>query len=228
MAVAEDRVTPGDLADLPEEMADVDRGDPASGQSPDQHEQALDVVPLEAARRFIHQEDARVGRQGAADLDHLPRGERQVADASIGVDLRVAEVFQERQGPPPGAGPIDPPPARRLDAEQNVLRHGQVRAQGQLLMDQGDAAPARLERTGGRVRPTRDLQLAPIGAHGAGDDVHQRGLPRAVLADQRVHLAGVEREFHAVQRRRRPEPLGDVADLQDAGRRSRRAHCPVR
>jgi hypothetical protein len=75
-AVAQDRVALGDLPDFFEKVADVDHGDPLRGQSPDQREQALDVFPLQAARRLIHQEDPRVHRQGAADLDHLARGQR--------------------------------------------------------------------------------------------------------------------------------------------------------
>jgi RHS repeat-associated protein len=40
-------------------------------------------------------------------------------------------------------------------------------------MNQGDAAPPRVERRRGHVRPAIDLHLPPIGAHGAGQDVHQ-------------------------------------------------------
>jgi hypothetical protein len=39
-------------------------------------------------------------------------------------------------------------------------------------------------------------------------------LPRTVLADERVHLAGVQRERHLVQRARAEELLGALDQLE--------------
>ena len=220
-AVAEDGISVGDVPDLLEEMADVDHRDPACRQAPDQCEEALHLLALKAAGRLVHQEDARVPRQGAADLHHLPRGEGQLRHAAVGIQLRAAEVAQESERAPPGRAPIDPAPACRLDPEQDVLRHGQVRAEGELLVDEGDAAPPRLERGGRSVRPAVEMHRAAIGTHGAGYDVHEGALAGAVFPDQGVHLARAEREVDPVERQRRREPFGDVADPQHA-------HCSMR
>src|SRR5205814_144886 len=83
-----------------EEMADVDQRDPACRQAPDQCEEALHLLALKAAGRLVHQEDARVPRQGAADLHHLPRGEGQLRHAAVGIQLRAAEVAQESEPAP--------------------------------------------------------------------------------------------------------------------------------
>jgi hypothetical protein len=47
-----------------------------------------------------------------------------------------------------------------------------------------------------------------------GHDLDQRGLARAVLADQRVHLARIERQRHILHRLRGVEALGDVLHLK--------------
>jgi hypothetical protein len=40
-------------------------------------------------------------------------------------------------------------------------------------------------------------------------------LPRAVLADQRVYLAGIERQRHILQRLRGVEALGDMLHFEN-------------
>src|SRR5207245_1296498 len=111
-AVAQYRVSLSDLPDFLQEMADVDHCDPLGGESPDQPEQTIDIFALEAARRLVHQEDARVGRQRTADLYHLARGQRQLAHPGVRGELRLGEVLQQGQRSPPGRRRRDPPPAR--------------------------------------------------------------------------------------------------------------------
>jgi len=84
-------------------------------------------------------------------------------------------------------------------------------------VNERDATVARVPGTGRRVRPAVDLHRAAIGPDGAGDDVHEGGLTRAVFPDQGVHLARGERDIHASERRGRPESLGDVANLEQRG-----------
>lgn len=57
----------------------------------------------------------------------------------------------------------------------------------------------------------------------AEEDVHQRGLARAILAEQRHHLAAREAQAHRVIRGERPEALGDAVKAQDD---VRRRACP--
>ena len=100
-----------------------------------------------------------------------------------------------------------------LAPEQHVLGDGEVREQVDLLVDRADA---------GRLRGRRraELVLLAVDQHGAGVDrvdagqrLDQRRLAGAVLAHQRVHLAGVEPERDLVEGADAAEGDGDVAHL---------------
>ena len=119
--------------------------------------------------------------------------------------------------------PVDQAEAvERLHAEMHVLRHRQVAHDREFLMHHADAGgrASRAERNAHRlaVEPHRALVL---GMH-AGDDLHQRALAGAVLADQAVDFARGEGEIHVAQRRDAAERLGDPGKFQQAGRRSHR------
>ena len=72
----------------------------------------------------------------------------------------------------------------------------------------------RLARRADRDRLAVDEDLALVRAEHAVDDVHQRRLARAVLAEQRVDLAAPQREVDGVVGRQRAEALGDAAELE--------------
>ena len=120
--------------------------------------------------------------------------------------------------------PIDAPPgASRLQAEGDVLGDRQVGEQGGLLVDRGDAqrrASSGSARSRGRPAMVDGARVRRVGA---GDDLDQRGLARAVFADQRVHLARAQVEGHAAQRTDGAERLGDAAELEE--RVHRRGSC---
>jgi hypothetical protein len=79
----------------------------------------------------------------------------------------------------------------------------------------GAAHPARRGVGGGREADRRAVhaQLARGRAQQARKQVHQRGLARAVLAEEGVDLAGVQGEVHAVERGEGPEAAGHPARL---------------
>ena len=78
---------------------------------------------------------------------------------------------------------------------------------------------ARLARGQGA---TEQLHAPPVGGVMAEQDVHQRGLARAVLAQKRDHLTRVQLEAHRVVRGERAEPLGDPVEAEDDLRPVRR------
>ena len=51
----------------------------------------------------------------------------------------------------------------------------------------------------------------------AGEDLHQGGFAGPVLADDRQHLAGCERERHAVQGEHAGELLARAGDFESGG-----------
>ena len=67
----------------------------------------------------------------------------------VGVDLGVAELGEHVAGEAAGLRAIPDAAARGLGAHEDVLGHGQVGEERQLLVDEGDAAVARVPRANG-------------------------------------------------------------------------------
>ncbi len=107
--------------------------------------------------------------------------------------------------------------ASPLLAEHDVGLDRKVRREGQLLVDHGDASrlgvPGRARRVGQAVQRHR----AGVGPKGAAEQFHERGLTRAVLADQGMHLAGCDRERDAPQRAAGTEGFGHAVHFQQWG-----------
>ena len=85
-------------------------------------------------------------------------------------------------------------PAATLDPEDHVFQHREILHEHEVLVHHADARGDRI------VRPV-NFDAAPVNPNLAGvramkpvDDVHQRGLARAVLADQAVHRAACHGE----------------------------------
>ena len=76
----------------------------------------------------------------------------------------------------------------------------------------------------GRLAVDQDLAL--VGPVEAVEDVHQRRLAGAVLAEERVHLALAQVEVDAVVRDDAGEPLRDPAELENRPLvHPRRSYC---
>ncbi len=84
-----------------------------------------------------------------------------------------------------------------------------------MLMHHAHARGQRRARMAGRQRLTEDLDRALVGHIMAEEDVHQRGLARAVLTQKRHDLSPAEGEADAGIGQKRPEPLGDPGEAQD-------------
>ena len=212
-AVAEDRRAVAQLEDLVEPVADEQDRDATRPQVADDREQALDLVRRERRRRLVEDQDARLDRQRLGDLDELLVGHRQAADRRADVELDVELLEQGLRGPPRRAPVEDPEPAGRGVADEHVLGDGQVREEARLLVDDGDAEGAGV---GGAVdlgRLAVERDRAAVGLVDAGQDLDQRALAGAVLADQGVDLARDEVERDVVERLGRREALGDPAQL---------------
>ena len=88
----------------------------------------------------------------------------------------------------------------RLVAEHDVLGDRHHRDEHEVLVHHPDPV---LDRVGGRVQDDRlalEEDLALVRPVEPVDDVHQRRLAGAVLAEQGVHLAAAELEVDAVVR----------------------------
>ena len=117
-----------------------------------------------------------------------------VARDRLGPDVGMLEQVQRlgrRAGGARRAGPAPPGP---LLAEHDVGLDRQVRGDRQLLVDHRHAA-RRAPRAGlaGRRARRPSVIVPAVGPIGAAQDLHQRALAGAVLADQGVDLARLQR-----------------------------------
>jgi len=100
-------------------------------------------------------------------------------------------------------------PRKMFDAaEEDVFRRRQVRAQGQLLVDQQHLVVTGAQ---GLVVP---LHLAGLRAQFSGQDFEERALAAAVLPDHRQHSARRGRETDVLQGKGRAERKGQAVRAQ--------------
>jgi hypothetical protein len=88
----------------------------------------------------------------------------------------------------------------------------EVPHQVQLLVDDADGQRLCVRRAFDLHRLAVQQHLAAVLAVDTGQDLHQRGLARAVLAHQGMDLAGAQVELHPVQRLDAGEGLAEVLD----------------
>ena len=196
-------------------MADVEDGHAARSKLRDEAEEALDVAALQGAGRLVHEDEAGVAGQRAADLDDLSIREREIAGRLSGIDLASAELCQERRRT--ADEPLPSHPRRRaFRAEEDVLRHGEVRADGKLLVDVRDPPVSRVGGAFRRVRLAGQSHAAGVRFDEAGEDVQQGALARAVLANEGMHLARVDGEIDSRERGGGAESLLDAVQGDEA------------
>ena len=153
--------------------------------------------------------------EGTGHLDHLALADRQVADDVAGADAVAGKDLVEL-----GANELAgaPPPAdageRRME-DAGILGDGQVRAEREFLEDAADAELLRESHAGSSLLAAVDGDPAAVGAKRAGEDVHQRRLAGAVVADEPDAFAGVDREIDAVERADGAEMLFDAVQPDD-------------
>jgi hypothetical protein len=100
--------------------------------------------------------------------------------------------------------------------EEDVLGDGQVGRNAELLVHHADAGGVRVARPSGKRTgwPSSRKRAVELGVH-AGDDLHQRALAGAVLANETVDLAGMKREVDTTKRFDAAEALRDALEFQD-------------
>ncbi len=205
MAVAEYREAIGDREHLVQAVGDEDRRDALVAEPPDEREERLHLVVGERARRLVEDEDARVDRQSARDLDHLLLVGPQPPDEVVRVDVEL-EAGERLPRPAPRRVPVDERPAADHPVtEENVLGDREVGRERRLLRHCRDALPERVGRVAERRLASSEGDRRRVGLDLPREDLQHRRLARAVLADERVDLARVDRRAarHAARGRRR-------------------------
>ena len=113
--------------------------------------------------------------------------------------------------------------AAQMRADRDVLQHGHVGHQLDVLEGPGDAELCHLLRRRVVDLLAEHRDRAAGGGQHAGDQVEGRALAGAVGADQRDDLAGLDVEGNVVDGDHAAELLARVVDLQQHGRRAGRA-----
>ena len=167
-----------------------------------------DAAPLVGQAAYEVQDLAGLGhteRRGRlVEEDHLAVPEHRLGDCH-GLALTARQVGHRAGAPTRRCAPTGSPasrvpaaPSRRrsgtahptdLPAEEHVLGDVEVVGQGEILVDELDPESGGGARVGDRHRLPLEGDLAAVEAVDAGDALHQRRLPGAVVTDQRRDLA---------------------------------------
>ena len=205
LAVAHDGDAVGDLQRLLQRMRDEDDRDAARLQPLDQREELVLLLRRQRRRRLVEDDDLGVVMHRPRDLDHLLLAGAEAGHHGGRIDVEVERLQELLAGDVDAAQPVEALVVGQVD----VLRDGQRRHQAGLLVDHRDAALQRFRRRC-RARPSApSIQISPaVGCDDAGQHLGQRRLAGAVLAEQRMHLAAMQREGDVLDRRHAAILLG--------------------
>ena len=160
----------------------------ARGRSPPQRrEQLLALGRGEDRRRLVEDQDRGVAAEALDELGALAQPGGEIAGAPVGIDVEAVVLS--------GLGHLAAEAAAveaGVVAEQHVLPHGERLDEAEMLVDHADA------QVGGGLRIV-DHRLAAgegdravVGLDEPDQDLHQRRLAGAVLAEDPVDPAGVQ------------------------------------
>jgi hypothetical protein len=159
-------------------------------------------------------EDVDAAVERLEDLDALLLAHGEVRDALGRIDreaVRVGKVGDRSVC----ALLVDE--SASLGSENDVLGNREAVHQHEVLVDHADAAG---DRVAGRRDPrllASDQDAAPVGWIEAVEHPHQRRLPRAVLAHERMDLSRSEGEVDRVVREHAGEALRETLESDERG-----------
>ncbi len=207
LAAAEHRHAVAEGADLAELVRDHDDGDLlALGHAAQQAEHLVGLVRGEHRGRLVEDEHALVEIEELENFELLllAGGERRHRHVERHPERHAVEERLERFHL---LLPVDD--RRRVGAaDHEVLGAGQRRHQGEMLVDHADAERAGIARIADRDLLAAEQDLALVGRIEPHDAFDERRLAGAVLAEQRMKLAGLDLHRDVAERDQRPEDLG--------------------
>jgi hypothetical protein len=191
-------------------------------------EERLRLLRGEHRGRLVQDQDPAFAVERLENLHPLLLADRELPDLRAGMHSEA--VAGSELGHPllDLARPHDEPLAHvAVVAEHDVLRDREGRDQTEVLVHHEDP---RVERVARRVEADRlavQADLAVVRAVQPREDVRERALAGAVLAEQRVHLARRGLEVDAVVRDDAREALRDATQRHGRARRGGRVlrHC---
>jgi len=216
-AVAQDGDPVDDPRHLFQPMRDVDDPHARALELVDDGEEMLGLGLRERGGGLVHDEHLGIERERLGDLDHLALRDRERAQGRVRIDV---DMKARQDAPCVGAQSraVDEAAHARFACEVDVLGHGEVRHEVELLMDHRD--PGGLGLASGREARGATLvrHATAVGLKLTADHFHQGRFARAILATHSVHLAAAEVEADVLERDDGQEPLGDAVETKDLGR----------
>ena len=158
---------------------------PRAAQPPKGDEQPRHFVGRQAGGRLVEHQDFGVGRQRAGDRHERLLGARQVMDPQIGVDVGTDDL-EGALGARARRVPVDQAEAaRKAEHERDVLGNRHPLDQTKILVDVRDRQAT--QRVGDVAAAVG--HRAGVERMDAGEDLDERRLAGAVLAQERHDLA---------------------------------------
>ena len=173
----------------------------------------LDLFFAQGGGSLVQDQHIRVLVERLGDLHQLHLAQRQIAHHDPGIQIQP-DLLQKGLGLVVDLAEVDPPePVPGLIGQEDVLRHGEVLDQGQLLEHRRDLV-------GLGILGTVDVDLLPfhvdvaaVPGGDAADDLDHGALSGAVFADEHMGLAPVALHLGVVECHDAAEPLADVSGL---------------
>ena len=220
-AAADDGDVVGDGEHLVELVRDEDERVALLLELPEVREERVHLLRHQHRRRLVEDDHLGAAVEDLEDLHPLALADAEPLDELVGVE---AEAVGRGDLLDLGAGLV-PDAVELLGAEHDVLEHGEVVGEHEVLEDHADAE---LDGVGGRAHRGRcavDLDRAVVGLLHAVQDLHERRLAGAVLPHDRVHRAGPHVDVDVVVGDDAREALPDASqpdgELLGAGRGGR-------
>jgi hypothetical protein len=188
LAAAQHRDAIRDLQHLVQLVADEDDRLPVRLQTPDDLEQLAGLLGGQHRGWLVEDEQVGFPVERLEDLHALLLADGDVADEGARVDGEP-ELLGQLAHAPVCAALVEQDAVMRLDPEDDVLGDRHDRNEHEVLVHHPDPGLDRLACRRERDRLPVEPDLTPVGLVQPVEDVHQRRLAGAVLAQERVHFA---------------------------------------
>ncbi|MNJ97980.1 hypothetical protein D3C87_157380 [compost metagenome] len=185
-------------------------------------EQILHFLRREHRGGFVQDQDAGAAVQRLQDFDALFFTDGKRAHARVRVHAQAKALAQFDQAAARLSAARGQLP-ERFRADHDVVQHGQVVGQREVLVHHADARCQRGVGPAGGQGLAEDLDTAGVGHIVAEQDRHQGRFAGAVLAQQGQHFALPQRKRNIVVGRQAAEAFGDPRQLQGERRLVHRA-----
>ena len=199
-AVAKHRHAVAEIEDFLHAVRHIDDADTLVAQPAYHRQQQFRFAAGERRGRLVEDHDSGAGGDDAGDGNNLPLGDGQPPDDCGGIE-RDAEFIEDASRFDMHPAAIDQADAVcGLATEIDVFCDAQIGFQVQFLMHRTDAQQMRFHRACNRNRLAVENDLAAVGWLHSAEDLDQRRFACAILAHQRMHLAGDEIETDVAER----------------------------